>query len=100
MQGAGNVLACLVMYVMLKAGTDRDTTWRLGLALGAVPGLVAFYFRWRSEETSAFKHAKSQRVSHWINIRAALRVYWKPLLGTAGTWLLLDITFYGNGALC
>ena len=29
--------------------------------------------------------------------RAGLRRYWRRLVGTAGTWFLLDITFYANG---
>jgi PHS family inorganic phosphate transporter-like MFS transporter len=27
----------------------------------------------------------------------ALRIYWKAVIGTAVTWFILDITFYGNG---
>ena len=97
MQGVGNLLACIVMYLLLVSGCPRDYTWRIGLGFGAVPGLLAFYFRAKSHETNDFQAVKRVRVSHWTNLRAACRVYWKPMLGTAGAWLLLDITFYGNG---
>jgi PHS family inorganic phosphate transporter-like MFS transporter len=97
MQGIGNLLACLVMFILLSSDVSQDLTWRLGLALGAVPAALAFYFRFKSHETEDFIAVKRARTSHWINIRSALRVYWWPLIGTAGTWLILDITFYGNG---
>eukprot|EP00048_Salpingoeca_helianthica_P015817 m.228761 g.228761 ORF g.228761 m.228761 type:complete len:482 (+) comp17589_c0_seq1:282-1727(+) len=97
MQGLGNTLACLVMFVLLSTDLDHDIVWRLGLGLGALPALLAFYFRAHTEETSAFQEAKKMRVSHLVSLKAAVSVYWRSLLGTSGAWFLLDITFYGNG---
>jgi len=37
-------------------------------------------------------HAK-KREGFWDTIK----IYWVTLIGTAGTWFLLDVTFYANG---
>eukprot|EP00047_Mylnosiga_fluctuans_P007128 m.251292 g.251292 ORF g.251292 m.251292 type:complete len:421 (-) comp17147_c0_seq1:341-1603(-) len=97
MQGLGNLLATLVMLILLSTACPRDVAWRIGLGFGAVPAAIAFTIRSRSHETKDFVAVKESRVSHWNNMRAACAVYWKEMIGTAGTWLLLDITFYGNG---
>ena len=97
MQGLGNLLASIVMCVLLFSNMSKDLVWRVGLAFGAVPAAAAFYFRYKAHETEDFRAVQSARVSHVVNILAALHVYWRPLLGTALSWLLLDITFYGNG---
>jgi hypothetical protein len=33
-------------------GTNYDAQWRIALGLGAVPMVIAFYFRWKMHETS------------------------------------------------
>ena len=33
-------------------GSDYNSQWRLSLALGSVPMIFAFYFRWIMHETS------------------------------------------------
>jgi MFS transporter, PHS family, inorganic phosphate transporter len=92
MQGVGNLLGCIVMYILLSVeACPKDAAWRIGLAFGAVPSICAFYFRAKSHETEDFKAVQAAKVSQWVNMKAALRVYWKPLLGTAGTWLILDM---------
>lgn len=43
-------------------------------------------------ETRRFEdHAKAD-----INMVKAIQVFWRPLLGCAGCWFLLDVTFYAN----
>jgi len=54
MQGLGSLLSALVILICLEAGASNEFTWRFGLAFGAVPGLLAFYFRWRMTETESF----------------------------------------------
>jgi hypothetical protein len=100
MQGLGNFLASFVMFVLLSTGMPRDVAWRLGFALGALPAILAFSFRRRAHSTHDASDEKSGpgsvRVSQWVNLRAAMRVYWRGLLAAAGAWFLLDLTFYGN----
>jgi MFS transporter, PHS family, inorganic phosphate transporter len=45
MQGAGLIVGPLVASILLASGLSNDTTWRILLALGAIPGLAVFYLR-------------------------------------------------------
>lgn len=100
MQGVGNVLASLVMFIVLTLKVKNDLAWRIGLGFGALPGLLAFYSRFKMHETDAYVKAKAvnsfSNLSYLSRLSSALRVYWRELVGTAVCWFLLDVTFYGN----
>lgn len=54
MQGLGLILGPLVAILLLLAGFNHDLTWRIMLALGAVPALGTFYLRRQIAETPRF----------------------------------------------
>src|SRR5438094_9131205 len=54
MQGLGLILGPLVAIVLLLSGINHDLTWRIMLALGAVPALATFYLRRQIAETPRF----------------------------------------------
>ncbi|WP_112430035.1 MFS transporter [Thermogemmatispora tikiterensis] len=54
MQGVGLILGPLVAIALLLAGLDHDLSWRIMLALGAVPALATFYLRRQIAETPRF----------------------------------------------
>src|SRR6266568_5079200 len=54
MQGLGLVLGPLVAIVLLLVGMQHDLTWRMMLALGAVPALGTFYLRRQIAETPRY----------------------------------------------
>src|SRR5438034_9984693 len=54
MQGAGLVVGPLVAIILLLAGINQDITWRVMLALGAVPALATFYLRRQIAETPRY----------------------------------------------
>jgi MFS transporter, PHS family, inorganic phosphate transporter len=54
MQGLGLILGPLVAIVLLLAGINHDITWRIMLALGALPALGTFYLRRNIAETPRF----------------------------------------------
>ena len=135
MQGVGNLLASLVMLACLRSGMPLDAVWRVALALGALPGLLSVYWRWRMEESTHFVRvatggaggpgAKQLELSDRAGLLAAeeggaggggseggsggagapswaktLSTIWEfryALLGTAGSWFIFDVVFYGNG---
>eukprot|EP00123_Amoebidium_parasiticum_P016714 comp23557_c0_seq1/m.39786 comp23557_c0_seq1/g.39786 ORF comp23557_c0_seq1/g.39786 comp23557_c0_seq1/m.39786 type:complete len:495 (-) comp23557_c0_seq1:405-1889(-) len=97
MQGFGKLTAALVVVILLQAGCPYEVAWRFALAFGAFPAACVFYFRVKLHETDDFKDAKEVRVSHWGNVKSAIRVFWKEMIGTAAAWFFLDIAFYGNG---
>jgi MFS transporter, PHS family, inorganic phosphate transporter len=126
MQGAGLIVGPLVAAILLGSGLSDDYTWRILLALGAIPGLAVFYLRRKIQETprfaaaggaheeaqAAIAHAtgaapapKSAPESKARHVQGAMEGF-KTLLqnkrmliwliGTAGAWLLLDFCYYGN----
>src|SRR5438874_7996141 len=54
MQGLGLILGPLVAIILLLSGLNHDLTWRIMLALGAVPALATFYLRRQIAETPRF----------------------------------------------
>jgi len=96
MQGWGYLLAPLVVLFFIGVGVPLDLVWRLTLGFGALPALATAYHRLKLHESHQFK--KTQGV---VSQKEAWRLIWTDykwiLLGTAGTWFLFDITFYGNG---
>jgi hypothetical protein len=58
MQGVGQLLCAIVLIIVTHSGLDADLQWRVAVAFGAVPMVVAFYFRWEMHETSAFAEEK------------------------------------------
>jgi hypothetical protein len=94
--------AAVVSWATLKLmpASHLDLTWRLCIAVGAIPGLLTFSFRYylsylhslaansilrlTMSETERFGNADEAPVMQkWW---ALLRQYWRRLVGTAGTW--------------
>ncbi len=126
MQAAGLVVGYVAALAILGAGVKPDVAWRLLLGLGAVPALATFWMRRRVPETPRFlldvrqdmdaAHAAARQATAEVSSPAVtagepralgkqLRGIWviltSPryllvLLGTAGTWFLLDYAYYGN----
>eukprot|EP01135_Chromosphaera_perkinsii_P005230 Nk52_evm13s326 gene=Nk52_evmTU13s326 len=99
MQGWGMLLSPMVFLICYHAGFSYEFDWRFALAFGALPGMIAFYYRYQMAETESYEVAtEATKDEHhlrtmWRNLRA----HWKTVLGTAGSWFLFDITFYANG---
>jgi MFS transporter, PHS family, inorganic phosphate transporter len=126
MQGAGLIVGPLVASILLGSGISNDYTWRILLALGAIPGLAVFYLRRQIHETPRFaaaggaheeaaaaigaatgsapaprsavesKARNPQSVLGGFMILARSRRMLLWLIGTAGCWALLDFCYYGN----
>src|SRR5580693_2798779 len=126
MQGAGLIVGPLVASILLGSGISNDYTWRILLALGAIPGLAVFYLRRQIHETPRFAMAGGAADEAQAAITAAtggkstastaveskarhsqsvasgyLKLFQNRrlliwLIGTAGGWALLDFCYYGN----
>jgi PHS family inorganic phosphate transporter-like MFS transporter len=120
-QAAGLVIGPVVALALLASGINHDLAWRLMLGLGALPALSVVYMRSRMPESPRFAAAVQGREAE---ARAAIETYsdgvvhsmvdatervrssfrhfaTNPrtlllLLGTAGSWFLLDYVYYGN----
>ena len=99
---------------------QADFVWRIVLAFGALPAMLTMYARMMMPETPRFTlmvrgnvakaTADTSRVMGGrdhveeldkpppppMRARAFLRAWWKPLLGCAMSWFLLDIAFYSQ----
>jgi len=126
MQGAGLVIGPLIASILLASGLSDDTTWRVLLALGAIPGLAVFYLRRKIQETPRFALAggateeaeqaiavatgqrtapgafTESKAKHTQGALEGFRILLRSrrmllwLIGTAGAWCLLDFCYYGN----
>ena len=121
MQGFGLLAGPLFASILLATGVTHDVAWRIMLAFGAIPAASVVYLRRRIKETPRFTmHVQGDAKStaeaiKWTTgeivdlsdslsparNRAKARLsdprFVKRLIGTAGTWLLMDVAFYGNG---
>jgi MFS transporter, PHS family, inorganic phosphate transporter len=126
MQGAGLIIGPLVASILLGSHLSNDTTWRILLALGAIPGLAVFYLRRQIHETPRFAMAggaaeeaqaaiaaatggkplvpttQESKARHTQSVMEGFADLLKNrrllmwLIGTAGAWALLDFAYYGN----
>ncbi|MDA8201165.1 MAG: MFS transporter [Chloroflexi bacterium] len=120
-QAAGLIVGPVVGLTLLAAGVQADLAWRLMLGLGAVPALAVIYLRRTLPESpryrarvrgdatgaaaslAAYTGGQIQGVAVTEpRIHERLRDFLSNprnlllLLGTAGSWFLLDYAFYGN----
>ncbi|MCV7442216.1 MFS transporter [Mycobacterium paraense] len=113
----GSIAGPAVALLLLYSGLNQGLTWRLLLALGAVPSLLVLYARTKAPESPRFiaetdeQRAAADLTSFTGTTTAAtgtsgvrrtmwqcLQVpgVWRAVLMTAGVWFLFDIAYYGN----
>ncbi len=121
MQGVGLVFGPVVALTLQAAGLDHENIWRLMLGLGALPPLAVLYLRRTMPESpryTALVRGQSELAAREMAIYsqgqlASAGATTRPrkislatflgnrrnlilILGTAGSWFLLDYAFYGN----
>ncbi|MBV8786525.1 MAG: MFS transporter [Mycobacterium sp.] len=113
----GSIAGPAVALILLATGLDHSLTWRLLLALGAVPSALVLYARTKTPESPRFlaeideKRAAADLTAFTgttaiatgsAHARPTLRQclaapgVWRAVLMTAGVWFLFDIAYYGN----
>ncbi|MDA8080240.1 MAG: MFS transporter [Actinomycetota bacterium] len=122
MQGFGLLAGPLFASILLVTGVSHDFAWRVMLGFGAIPAASVIYLRRKIKETPRFTMnvkgdlASTAEAIRWttgktVDLSASVphisqngnraRLsdprFLKRLIGTAGTWLLMDVAFYGNG---
>ena len=105
-QALGLIVGPLVALACLGAGTGPDITWRILLALGAVPSAAVVYLRRKLPESPRYRAHEMMKKNPQATARAdvqggvraflASRKLLVTLAGTAGCWFLLDYAYYGN----
>jgi MFS family permease len=97
-QAVGLIIGPLVALALLGGGASSNLTWRLLLALGAVPAAAAVWLRRTMPEPPRYQIRPSRRPGTGPGVRELLvsRSLLVTLVGTAGCWFLLDYAYYGN----
>lgn len=123
MQSLGLLAGPLVSLGLIYSGVSLVLTWKLLLAFGAIPALVVVYFRRTLPETPRYSirvkgdaqgasrnwekltgissnaSANNEVVKEsWTEILKN-RKFALTLLGTAGSWFLMDWALYGNSIM-
>ena len=120
-QALGLIVGPLIALGLLGAGTSTDLTWRLLLGIGAIPAAAVIYLRRTMPESPRYqvqvlgRGAEAEAQMHELTggtmrasgtageqRRMGLRAFLTDrrllmlLVGTAGSWFLLDYAYYGN----
>ncbi len=122
MQAIGLIVGPLVGLGLLSSGLSENLTWRLLLGLGAIPAAAVIYLRSRMPESPRFQahvRRESERAAAELrsfsggvidapvapvaksSLMSPRQFLTNPrmlllILGTAGSWFLLDYAYYGN----
>jgi len=117
-QALGLIVGPLIALALLGSGASTDVTWRVLLALGAVPAAAVIWLRCKMPESPRYQAQVQGRAEQaasqvpgftgapltgtaqpgQMGLRAFLtnRRWLITLAGTAGCWFLLDYAYYGN----
>lgn len=97
-QAVGMLLGALVGVALLELH-PVDDTWRLMLAIGAIPALVIMWGRRSVPETPAWRQRESEPHPEPPARLAELfrRVNLRRTTLCAGSWFLMDVMMYGIG---
>jgi PHS family inorganic phosphate transporter-like MFS transporter len=129
MQSIGLLAGPLITLGLLYGGVAPVISWRLLLALGAIPPLFVIYWRRHLPETPKYSirvNGDPERASSDLNKFTGMKFETRPdgaetgygptvkvkwyqlftdrqllalLIGTAGTWFLMDWALYGNSIM-
>lgn len=125
MQSIGLVAGPLIALAFLIPGAPLFLTWRMLLAIGAIPSAIVIYYRRKLPETPKYLlgvkgdvRSASQSFSKVSGTKFAefkdekksiVNVGWKKiftdrklfltLIATSGAWFLMDWSFYGNSIM-
>ncbi|HEX8964841.1 MAG TPA: MFS transporter [Patescibacteria group bacterium] len=122
MQALGLVIGPMVALTLLVSGISHDLAWRIMLGLGALPAIAVIQLRRSMPESPRFVArvkgdlSKAVETIHHYSagiVQASKEEYGPTIkrsfksfitrkrnllmiLGTAGSWFLLDYAYYGN----
>jgi PHS family inorganic phosphate transporter-like MFS transporter len=123
MQSLGLLAGPLVSLGLIYSGMSLVLVWKLLLAFGAIPALLVVYYRRKMPETPRYlirvKGDSKAATSNWKSYTGMttsadtstemVKESWTDilkqkkflltLLGTAGSWFLMDWALYGNSIM-
>ena len=97
LQAVGSAASYLVGCVF--ADFPFNALWRVVVGLGAVPAAACVYLSCGVPESESFVNARSGNSANdgcFTGLKKLFRENARLLTGTAGSWLLFDIAYYGT----
>ncbi|ORY16128.1 major facilitator superfamily domain-containing protein [Clohesyomyces aquaticus] len=87
----------LLLLCFHQKESNYEKVWRISFVLGLLneAPVSIFWFRYRMAMSSAERRSSSKKTI--MPYHLALRRYWKPLLGSAGTWFIYNYIAYPFG---
>ncbi|KAH0279463.1 major facilitator superfamily transporter, partial [Aureobasidium melanogenum] len=84
----GGLVPLLLLLCVGQKKEKYDIVWRLSFALGLIPPVTIFWFRYKMAVSTAYRKAsmRKQKVPYLL----AIKRYWRPLLGASSTWFLYN----------
>ncbi|KAF2114960.1 major facilitator superfamily domain-containing protein [Lophiotrema nucula] len=85
----------LLLLCFKQRASDYEKVWRIAFALGIIPPVSIFWFRYRMAMSSAERRSSSRKTI--MPYHLAIRRYWRPLLGSAAAWFIYNYIAYPFG---
>lgn len=84
----GGLVPLLLLLCVHEKVEHYNIVWRVSFALGLIPPVSIFWFRYRMAVSTAYRKAsmKRQKTPYLL----AIKRYWRPLLGASMTWFLYN----------
>lgn len=85
----------LIVWEAARGDENLNTIWRVMFGIGCIWPVFIFYFRLTTMKSEMF--SKTRFINWDIPWWPILKYYWRPMLGTCGTWFLYDWVSFGGG---
>jgi MFS family permease len=82
----GGLVPLLLLLCYHQQVKHYEAVWRVSLAMGLIPPLTIFWFRYKMATSTAYR--KSAARKQHIPYRLIIKRYWRPLLGCSLGWFL------------
>jgi hypothetical protein len=84
----GGLVPLLLLLCVGQKKEHYEIVWRLSFALGLIPPVSIFWFRYKMAVSTAYRKASMRRQK--VPYILAIKRYWRPLLGASSTWFLYN----------
>jgi MFS family permease len=84
----GGLVPLLLLLCVGQKKEHYDIVWRLSFALGLIPPVSIFWFRYKMAVSTAYRKASMRRQK--VPYVLAIKRYRRPLLGASSTWFLYN----------
>ena len=84
----GGLVPLLLLLCVHQRQGDFDIVWRLSFALGLIPPVSIFWFRYKMAVSTAYR--KSSMRKQQTPYLLAIKRYWRAILGTSMSWFLYN----------